>query len=592
MFWGGLLIPDTARSVRLDASQVAVWDPQGWTIPAPTEWERIPSNVFRSTTTLNLGRYRPPLLLRIALQAPRPGRWWLTSELRTPEHLHLRLGSRDLGDHGTGEPFGRRVSKSLFLSIPLDLSGRDTLWVLASDPQGDCKLEMDLVPDAAFPATLQWSALKTGLFLGCVGMICVAALYLWGIVRQRAFGWYAALAILGWLWIAVKCGLPSAWLWSDSPQWNRVAPGLLSWCSVGAFGFFVIHLLELRRHLPRFSRLLTFLSGAQFAVGLSMLLSVAAPALHARLHGTVDLDSAQVAHIVLLAVAIALRVRARDPMAVRLSLSISPLLAAFLLGAVMDLSSLRIDRDFDCDLISVAALVQGTLTTFVLAREVQRRERRGRELARDFHLRLVDRTDEHDKAVAYELHDDLGQRAAALRLQSAKLFSGDDLSDAQREVGVRFGELVERIRDLSHRLQPPPHSVSSLAEALAELCRDLESSSGIDILLRVQGKAEPAGEVSQQLLRIVQEALSNAIRHGRPSTIEVELGLDPRKIRMSVRDDGRGFLTDSVKNGLGMRSMRDRARAIGADLSVESRPGGPTRVRLGLSRRSDGSAEV
>jgi signal transduction histidine kinase len=78
--------------------------------------------------------------------------------------------------------------------------------------------------------------------------------------------------------------------------------------------------------------------------------------------------------------------------------------------------------------------------------------------------------------------------------------------------------------------------------------------------------------------RIAQEALHNALRHGAPSSVEVNVTADNGTVRIEITDDGRGF--DPKEAGLGLTSMRDRARAAGGRLDVRTQPGGGTTVRL------------
>jgi signal transduction histidine kinase len=78
--------------------------------------------------------------------------------------------------------------------------------------------------------------------------------------------------------------------------------------------------------------------------------------------------------------------------------------------------------------------------------------------------------------------------------------------------------------------------------------------------------------------RIAQEALHNALRHGSPSTVELSVAARNGTVRIEITDDGGGF--DTKTDGLGLTSMRDRARAAGGRLDVRSRPGGGTTVRL------------
>jgi signal transduction histidine kinase len=89
----------------------------------------------------------------------------------------------------------------------------------------------------------------------------------------------------------------------------------------------------------------------------------------------------------------------------------------------------------------------------------------------------------------------------------------------------------------------------------------------------------PLGEAGIELLRVVQEALTNARRHSGAHNILVSLGLDGAEMIAEVSDDGRGFASD-VPAGVGLRSMRERTAALGGKLEVRSEPGKGTQVRM------------
>ena len=82
-----------------------------------------------------------------------------------------------------------------------------------------------------------------------------------------------------------------------------------------------------------------------------------------------------------------------------------------------------------------------------------------------------------------------------------------------------------------------------------------------------------------ELLRIVQEALTNARRHSGAQHVGVSLWVEGNDLVAEVSDDGRGFETETAP-GIGLRNMRERAAALGGKLEVQSEPGGGTRVRL------------
>jgi len=575
---------EPGQAVRLQAASIRVWDlPKETPPPAVAAWAALPDSLFHPASALDFGGFRGPVLLKVALDAPASGRWWISTALRTPEFLTLRLGSSALGTFGTGRPFHERSARSFDLSIPLDLrAGADTLWILAHDPQGDCFLLADLIPDRLFAAHLQFHGLLAGIALAILALVLTGATALWIAVRERGLGWYVATLACGMAWIAVKLGLASAWLWPDHPVWNRVAPSLLSWSGVGLFLWFLASILQLGRHHPRLRVALA--AGALFhgAVGLSALLSAFAPELHASLNRSIDFAPAQALFLLVGLTALVLRIVRRDALAIRLGWAFSPLLVAMLIGAVGESSLVSRSSDWDTLLVIVATLFANLLTIVVLTGEVLRRERAHQALRREFHQRLLAQADLFRQTVALELHDDVCQEAAALRmLAHGNAGPGDGI---WQTFEARLGALVERVRALSHELHPPLRASSGLASALKSLCAERESDAGVDILCRHSGDLQDLSpETSLHLLRIAQEALSNALRHGHPRTLEVDLVAARGNLALTVADDGGGFPADARRPGLGLMAMEERARALGGTFEVRTDALG-TRIRVVVPR--------
>jgi signal transduction histidine kinase len=99
------------------------------------------------------------------------------------------------------------------------------------------------------------------------------------------------------------------------------------------------------------------------------------------------------------------------------------------------------------------------------------------------------------------------------------------------------------------------------------------------VVTTIHAVAEPPNEIAHELLRIAQEAMLNAVRHAEAETIEVSLSAGPgRGLRIAVTDDGKGFDPDEAGGGFGLASLRERAAAIEAELSILSEPGGGTEV--------------
>jgi signal transduction histidine kinase len=139
------------------------------------------------------------------------------------------------------------------------------------------------------------------------------------------------------------------------------------------------------------------------------------------------------------------------------------------------------------------------------------------------------------------------------------------------------------IHDLARGLSPPALAPGALAAALNDLAQRVRTAGPIKVEFLHDGLAQPEDpEVTSQLFRIAQEAVSNAVRHAKPERIRVELTRGDRGLRLLVRDDGVGIPPESGREGMGLRIMRYRAELMGGSLSIGPAPGGGTLVTCTL----------
>ena len=124
---------------------------------------------------------------------------------------------------------------------------------------------------------------------------------------------------------------------------------------------------------------------------------------------------------------------------------------------------------------------------------------------------------------------------------------------------------------------------ATLPEALQQLGKALADTHGPNIEVHCEGEPThvPPG-VASHLFRIAQEAVTNALKHAYAQRIEIILAFTQQTVELRVTDDGRGFDTAAApSNGqFGVRGLRERARALGAEIRLDSQPGSGTRVRL------------
>ena len=208
--------------------------------------------------------------------------------------------------------------------------------------------------------------------------------------------------------------------------------------------------------------------------------------------------------------------------------------------------------------------------------------RRMREMAR----RAQSAMEEERKRISLELHDETAQTLAALllRLRVARTAREPELRDTLlEETRTEISRALEGIRRYAQGLRPPALDMLGLAQAIEGHARELAQLSG----LAIEVAAEPVrGALSYEaelaVYRIVQEALSNAVRHAGAARVMIRLSREGEVVRAEVEDDGRGFDPErpepSASGGLGLFGMRERAAYVGGTVHVDSRPGRGTRV--------------
>jgi signal transduction histidine kinase len=189
--------------------------------------------------------------------------------------------------------------------------------------------------------------------------------------------------------------------------------------------------------------------------------------------------------------------------------------------------------------------------------------------------------------IARELHDSISQDLFSVGLVAAgmrkALPPGSELYDQAVSMERSLAQTMREMRALLLQLRPVALEDLGLAAALEEVCRVYQARLGVPIALRVDPVSlEP--EVEHAVLRVVQEAIGNAIRHGDPSAIELRLTAADGVIEVVVQDDGCGFdpLSATGRHGMGLALMRERMRELGGTVGVVSAPDEGTTITVSL----------
>jgi PAS domain S-box-containing protein len=194
---------------------------------------------------------------------------------------------------------------------------------------------------------------------------------------------------------------------------------------------------------------------------------------------------------------------------------------------------------------------------------------------------VLEISDRERQRIGQDLHDDLCQRLAGIELMSQVLeqkLSAKSNADAARagDIARHVREAISQTRSLARGLSPVTLESDGLASALQELAANSEKMFGITCSVECEGPVLlRAPATLTHLYRIAQEAVSNAVRHGKASQVCIRLESSPGRTVLCVTDNGGGLAGSGPKtNGMGLRIMRYRAGMIGGALSIEPGPGG------------------
>jgi signal transduction histidine kinase len=232
-----------------------------------------------------------------------------------------------------------------------------------------------------------------------------------------------------------------------------------------------------------------------------------------------------------------------------------------------------------------AAAALAALAWAAYRRRVRAVERHAAEMSA-FNDRLMQAQELERTRIAGELHDGVMQQIAAvsLVLGTAKRKLPADSEAREMVVGVqrKLIDLGTEIRQLSHDIYPPMLKEAGLAESLRGYCDSFGRSGGVPVSCEVdESVADLSPGAAVALYRIAQEAIGNAVKHATPTRVDVRLGRSGRDIVLTVADDGRGCEPGrSADSGLGLVSMRERARQLGGTFELASQPGRGTTVRV------------
>ncbi len=208
-----------------------------------------------------------------------------------------------------------------------------------------------------------------------------------------------------------------------------------------------------------------------------------------------------------------------------------------------------------------------------------------RKTLRDMAAHREQEREDERKAIAREIHDELGQLLAAMRMDVAQLrlqCSQSEANPALQDLSKLVERTIEVMRSVATSLRPSALDLGLLA-ALEWLTEDFSLRWEIPCALEVEGEERALDDAqSTAIFRVVQESLTNVAKHARAQKVSVALHFEAEAVRVSIHDDGQGFDATQPASGghYGLMGMRERLRALHGRILIDSQPGHGAQVTI------------
>ncbi|HCB01613.1 MAG TPA: hypothetical protein DEP19_04445 [Anaerolineae bacterium] len=193
-----------------------------------------------------------------------------------------------------------------------------------------------------------------------------------------------------------------------------------------------------------------------------------------------------------------------------------------------------------------------------------------RENLRQMAERVVSAQEEERKRLSRELHDDLGQALIAHILKLKNLQSQTNLTTEFDKLIEDANHIINRMRQIAQDMRPALLDTLGLVSALETHSKEFGSRSNLPVTFEADSDIPKLSDVhSITLYRILQETLTNIIKHSNATQVWVDLNVDNKNIILTVQDNGIGFVSTS-QNGMGISNLRERLALVGGALTITS----------------------
>ncbi len=184
---------------------------------------------------------------------------------------------------------------------------------------------------------------------------------------------------------------------------------------------------------------------------------------------------------------------------------------------------------------------------------------------------IIDTEERERERIAKELHDGIGSNLSAIKLHFNHLFKTQNEDENISQLAKLINETTNEVRQVSHQMMPPLLKETGLFNSIQTLANRFKTSDlKIEVILLGEQKLGLSATAELMIYRIIQELINNSIKHGKSSEIEVQLVHSNNQLMVTVADNGIGYSSNNIQEGIGLKNIHSRISYLLGRLNVDS----------------------
>jgi len=553
-------------------------------LPPAENWDRVPDSLFQQAQGAfpHFGPDSCRVLLRIPLEVADSGTWYLRTDFAPLNFAQAKVGAFITPVLGNSIPFKHPMDLPR-LTLPLRLpAGSSTLQLAVQNQCGSLMIPLRLIPADRLAKESQDIGLLEGAYMGALAILFLAACMAALTFRKVTHSFFALHLGFTLAFTLVHLHWAFAWFWPHLPWFNRWIQSFFAITSGASIGLFASRWIHFRAHLPKIGMVHIGLVWFLFGFALLLPLESLAPSVFHFVYRSHVIELAGIAMILLGLYAAARLAWQGNKRAREYLVSILPYFLTTGWALLFLTGTLDGDYNTRSHVMMLGSLAETLLQGWFLFSELGRNRSRHLQLLR-VHRNLeekqrtlrMDVAQEERRGLARDLHDDLGQRIASLKLLLHTGSNPEQLDHFRQELS----EMQTTLRHLTRNLHPIELERDGLAKALQKLSERQILPTRFEC---APDWIDPELPVAIHLYRMIQEMLGNSLKHANAKSLSIQLGAPSSHLEISVIDDGIGFDAQAGASGIGLPGMQERATLLGAILKLDTTPGSGCRWTIKL----------